>query len=255
MEKKDLFEKRMKELGKKAYYKDILTFSDFLDLNEQSVLSGLSFQNTGVTVHTFGGYESAERQMASFVPDALSYDEEMRQAMYPISCLHISPLHAKYAESLNHRDYLGALLNLGVDRSRIGDILVSGEGAYFFCHSSMEDFFLKEVTRVRHTNVKILPITSTDDLPKPNRKEVSGTVASVRLDTMIALAFSASRSSIIPLIEGGKVFVNGRSVVSNGYGLKQGDIISVRGKGKFQFDKVTNITKKNRYHVVLYKYC
>ena len=60
---------------------------------------------------------------------------------------------------------------------------------------------------------------------------------------------------MIPFIEGGKVFVNGKLVVSNGYSIKEEDIISVRGKGKFQFGTTTNITKKNRYHVVLYKYC
>lgn len=84
---------------------------------------------------------------------------------------------------------------------------------------------------------------------------MSGTVASARLDSIIALAFKTSRSSVIPFIEGGKVFVNGKSVVSNGYTIKDGDIISVRGKGKFQFGSVTNKTKKDRYHVILYRYC
>ena len=60
---------------------------------------------------------------------------------------------------------------------------------------------------------------------------------------------------MISYIESGKVFINGKSVVSNGYVLKEGDIVSVRGKGKFQFHSVTSKTKKNRSHVILYKYC
>ncbi len=77
----------------------------------------------------------------------------------------------------------------------------------------------------------------------------------MRLDSVIALAFSTSRSSIISLIEGGKVFVNGKNILSNGYNLKEGDIVSVRGRGKFRFEEVEGITKKNRYHISLARYC
>lgn len=255
MEKNDLFEKRMAELSKKAYYRGILTYSDFLDLNEQSRLSCLSLKDTGTAVQTFGGYDSAERQMAAFVPDAFSYAQDSQELDYPISCLRICPLNRKFAEGLTHRDYLGAILNLGVERSKIGDILVSPEGAYVFCHASMETFFAEELTRIRHTSVRTVPVLDKEELPKPRREEISGTVASLRLDSITALAFHTSRSSMIPFIEGGKVFVNGKLVVSNGYSIKEEDIISVRGKGKFQFGTTTNITKKNRYHVVLYKYC
>ena len=113
MEKDQLFEKRMMELGKKAYYRGILTFSDFLDLNQQNILHSLSFRDTGVQVKTFGGYESAERQMAAFVPDALSYEQA-----YPIACIKVQPLNRKFSEELTHRDYLGAILNLGIERSK-----------------------------------------------------------------------------------------------------------------------------------------
>lgn len=250
MEKEELFEKRMLELSKKAYYRGILTFSDFLDLNEQNMLHNLSFKDTGVTVQLFGGYESAERQMAAFVPDAFCCKQD-----YPISCIRISPLNKKFSDALTHRDYLGAILNLGIERSKIGDILISKNNAYVFCQESMCDFLLDEICRIRHTSVKTERITEETDLPKPKREEVSGTVASLRLDSIIALAFNTSRSSMISYIESGKVFVNGKNIVSNGYAIKYGDIVSVRGKGKFQFDSMTNITKKNRYHVILYRYC
>ena len=241
MEKDQLFEKRMMELGKKAYYRGILTFSDFLDLNQQNILHSLSFRDTGVQVKTFGGYESAERQMAAFVPD-------------PIACIKVQPLNRKFSEELTHRDYLGAILNLGIERSKTGDILLDDSCGYIFCCESMADFLTEELVRIRHTSVQARRLSQEEPLPSPKREEVSGTVASPRLDSVIALAFGSSRSSILGLIEGGKVFVNGKSVVSNGYGIKDGDIVSVRGKGKFQFGSVTNKTKKNRYHVILYRY-
>ena len=249
MDKEDLFEKRMRELGKKAYYRGILTFSDFLDLNQQNILHSLSFRDTGIKVETFGGYESAERQMAAFVPDALSYEQA-----YPIACIKVQPLNRKFSEELTHRDYLGAILNLGIERSKTGDILLDDSCGYIFCCESMADFLTEELVRIRHTSVQARRLSQEEPLPSPKREEVSGTVASPRLDSVIALAFGSSRSSILGLIEGGKVFVNGKSVVSNGYGIKDGDIVSVRGKGKFQFGSVTNKTKKNRYHVILYRY-
>ena len=249
MEKDDLFEKRMMELGKKAYYRGILTFSDFLDLNQQNILHSLSFRDIGVRIKTFGGYESAERQMAAFVPDALSYEQA-----YPIACIKVQPLNRKFSEELTHRDYLGAILNLGIERSKTGDILLDDSCGYIFCCESMADFLTEELVRIRHTSVQARRLSQEEPLPSPKREEISGTVASPRLDSVIALAFGSSRSSILGLIEGGKVFVNGKSVVSNGYGIKDGDIVSVRGKGKFQFGSVTNKTKKNRYHVILYRY-
>ena len=104
MEKEVLFEKRMKELSKNAYYRGVLTFSDFLDLNELHMLHSLPKNESGVKVETFGGYALAERQMAAFIPDALFFQQD-----YPISCIQIRPAAEKFAESLTHRDYLGAI--------------------------------------------------------------------------------------------------------------------------------------------------
>lgn len=250
MEKDILFEKRMKELSKNAYYRGVLTFSDFLDLHELNLLHCMPAGELLAKAETFGGYESAERQMAAFIPDALFYEQE-----YPVTCIKIQPTAEKFAQELTHRDYLGAILNLGIERSKIGDILVDGKCAYVFCHQSLAPFLIQELTRVRHNTVKAEEITDAGKLPTPKTSPVSGTVSSVRLDSVIALAFSASRSSMVPLIEGGKVFVNGKNILSNGYTLKEGDIISVRGKGKFRYEEVTGVTKKNRHHVRLSLYC
>lgn len=254
MEKEQLFQKRMTELSKNAYYRDILTFSDFLDLNEQNILSSLSLKEYGVRVETFGGYESAERQMAAFIPDALSFCLEDVEASYPITCIRIAPSALKFAEKLSHRDYLGAILNLGIERSKIGDLLVTEKEAFLFCQQSLVEFITTELCRVKHTSVVLSEILDPAELPKPAKVPVSGTVTSIRLDSMIALAFSTSRSSMVSYIESGKVFVNGKCIVSNGYVLKENDIISVRGKGKFQYGKATGMTKKNKHQVTVYLY-
>ena len=249
MEKNEFFLKRVRELANLSYQRDIVTFSDFLNLNEQNMVSSLKQQFPQVVMETFGGYVNAERQMVAFHPDALAFTWE-----YPIDCLKIEPKAIKFSENLSHRDYMGALLNLGVDRSVIGDIIVQEKAAWFFCQSKMTEFFLENLCRVRHTNILITKVNDPEEFPHPNLESINGTCASVRLDSLIALAFKASRSSMVSYIESGQVFVNGKLITSNGYEPKEGDIVSVRGKGRFIFDGVSHQTKKGRcgVHILLY---
>ena len=249
MEKDDFFLKRIWELANLSYQRDIVTFSDFLNLNEQNMVSSLKQQFPQVVMETFGGYDNAERQMVAFHPDALAFTWE-----YPIDCLKIEPKAIKFSESLTHRDYLGALLNLGIERSVIGDIVVQEKAAWFFCQNKMTDFFLDNLCRVRHTNILITKVDDPDKLPCPKLEAINGTCASVRLDSLISLAFKASRSSMVSYIEGEQVFVNGKLITSNGYEPKEGDIISVRGKGRFIFDGMSHQTKKGRCGVRILRY-
>ena len=249
MEKDEFFLKRIRELANLSYQRDIVTFSDFLNLNEQNMVSSLKRQFPQIVMETFGGYENAERQMVAFHPDALAFTWE-----YPIDCLKIEPKAIKFSESLTHRDYLGALLNLGIERSVIGDIVVQEKTAWFFCQNKMTDFFLDNLCCVRHTNILITKVDDPDKLPRPKLEAINGTCASVRLDSLISLAFKASRSSMVSYIEGGQVFVNGKLITSNGYEPKEGDIISVRGKGRFIFDGMSHQTKKGRCGVRILRY-
>ena len=249
MEKEEFFLKRIRELANLSYQRDIVTFSDFLNLNEQNMVNSLKQQFPQVIMENFGGYENAERQMVAFHPDALAFTWE-----YPIDCLKIEPKAIKFSENLSHRDYMGALLNLGVDRSVIGDIIVQEKAAWFFCQSKMTEFFLENLCRVRHTNILITKVNDPEEFPHPNLESINGTCASVRLDSLIALAFKASRSSMVSYIESGQVFVNGKLITSNGYEPKEGDIVSVRGKGRFIFDGVSHQTKKGRCGVRILLY-
>jgi len=256
MEKEVLLKKRIQDLARHAYNRNIVTFTDFLDLNELHILNNLNLRDAGVTYRISGGYKMSERQIAAFFPDALSdvIDNSAASWKFPITCIEIIPLSRKFAEPLNHRDYLGALLNLGIERSVLGDILIKEQSAYIFCLQRMEPFILENCTRIRHTQVTAQKITQFDQVIKPEFEEITGTVASIRLDSVIGLAFKTSRSSMIRLIEGGKVFVNGKMITSNGYHLKPEDIISVRGHGKFQFCDVLSETKKGRRRVQVNRY-
>lgn len=250
-----IFKKRLQDLSRTSYYRNIAAYTDFLDLNELHIVHSFYPKEAGITIRCFGGYDGAERQIAAFFPDALSYEKEQElTGSYPIDCLKITPSSRKFCEKLTHRDYLGALIHLGIDRCKLGDIILKDQDAYLFCHRQMTDFLTTNLDRIRHTSVKVTRVTQIDEIPGPQLKEIQGTVASVRLDTMIALAFSSSRSSMLGLIEGGKVFVNGKMVVSNGHPLKQGDIVSVRGYGKFRYEGMGHTTKKGRYSVTVSRY-
>ncbi len=241
-----LLKKRLIELANTAYHRGICTYSDFLNLNEQNLfytnLKDISFINYSL----WGGYEEAERRVICFYED-----NSFPHISYPIRCLKIAPFHEKFSDKLTHRDYLGAVLNLGIDRSRIGDILVRDTDANLFCHKDIADFLCSELVRVKHTSVKVSEASGEEALPSIERKEVTGTVSSIRLDALLPIAFHSSRSSLSGLIEGGKVFVNGRLTVSNSFTPEAGDIISVRGMGRFQYLGSDGKTKKNKYKVTL----
>ena len=250
MQKEELMlQKRLIELSRTAYQRGIVTFSDFLNLNELNILHTIPKSELDTNYITFGGYDYSERQMVAFLPDALCYDYE-----YPISVLKISPLQKKFSDKLSHRDYLGAILNLGIERYKMGDILVEDDFAILFIHSSLEDFIIDELRRIKHTSV----IATVEDIKefnyKPKTKEIVGSVSSLRLDSLLALAFSSSRSKLVAFIEGGKVFVNGKLITSNGYQIKENDIISVRGLGRFRYIETTSQTKKGRYYVTIELY-
>lgn len=259
-EKEELvFRKRIQDMAGLADRRQIILYSDFLSLNEQNILYKMMQKFSWIRGETFGGYEGAERLMAAFFPSA-GYDysesgsESCRQISWPISCIRISPVQKKFAEKLSHRDILGALMNLGIERSKTGDIAVQDQEAYLFCSEAFADLICQELTRIRHTSV-ICSVCQIEDFSyTPRLESIRGSVASVRLDAVMALAFQSSRSSLISLIEGGCVFVNGRLITTNAYALKNGDLISVRGYGRFRYIDTVGQSKKGRTWIEIQKY-
>jgi RNA-binding protein YlmH len=257
LKEEQILEKRLIELSMTAYHRDMVTYSDFLTLNELNILHSLPKDKLYTRYVTFGGYELAERQMAAFLPDALSFSditENEENIEFPLIPLSIEVLHEKYAQTLTHRDYLGAILNLGIDRAKLGDILVEEKKAVIFVQHKLSEFLQKELLRVKNTPVRITQHFIKDFQYTPRYEEIKGTVASVRLDSLLSLAFSSSRTKLGGLIEGAKVFVNGKLMTTNGYKVKEEDVISVRGLGKFKYKGIVSYTKKNRIMIIVYKY-
>ena len=244
-----LLRKRLIELSNQAFTRDIVTFSDFLNLNELNILHTTPKDMFPARYETYGGYESAERQMVSFLPDALYYEYT-----YPIQVVEIIPVNSKFAEDLSHRDYLGSLMNLGIERSKMGDILIQDNKAILFTREEISSYIAENLTRIRHTNVSTNILETTNISYEPRFQEIKGNVASIRLDTVLSVAYPMSRSKMCAYIENGKVFVNGKLITSNGYHLKENDIISIRGLGRIKFIETLCETRKGRYMISVYKY-
>ena len=244
-----LLQKRLVELSRIAYTRGIVTFSDFLNLNELNILHTTP-KNMFLSKHeTYGGYDLSERQMVAFLPDSLYYDYQ-----YPIQMIEISPVNRKFSEELTHRDYLGAVMNLGIERCKLGDIIIDEGKALLFAKEELADYIIENLTRIRHTTVQAHAVSEFDVTYEPRYEEVKGTVASIRLDTVLSLAYPLSRSKLTAYIEGGRVFVNGKLITSNGYRLKEGDMISVRKMGRISYTGILSETKKGRYMVMIRKY-
>lgn len=244
-----LLKKRLIELARTADNKGICTYTDFLTLNEISCFYSLKSELPPINYEIFGGYDSAERKILCFYGD-----ESVKAFSNYITCIRILPLNKKFSDDLTHRDFLGAILNLGIERCKLGDILVKDKEGYVFCENTISTFICDNLVKVKHTNIQCEICDLEEMNIKPNFKEIKGTVASARLDSIIALAFHSSRNSILGLIAGGKVFVDGRLIESNSYVLKENQTVSVRGYGKFIYKGLENQNKKGRYYVTLLKY-
>lgn len=244
-----MLQKRLVELSRLAYNRGIVIFSDFLNLNELNILHTTPKDMFLSQYKTYGGYDLSERQMAVFLPDALYYDYR-----YPMQALDIRPANKRFAEDLTHRDYLGSIMNLGTTRSKIGDIILTDESAVVFVRDEISDYIMNSLTRIRHTTVTVTVKDTTDISYEPHFEGLKGTVPSVRLDTILSVAYPLSRSKLTAYIEAAKVFVNGKLITNNGYHLKEGDLISVRGLGRIAYCGILSETKKGRYMVSVRKY-
>lgn len=246
---KIILKNRILELGNAAIRRGIPCYTDFLNLNEQNILHTIEKQLGMVNVIEYGGFELAERKLFCFLaPD--SYCEPD----FPVEIIKIEVKNVKYSDTLTHRDYLGAILNLGIDRAKTGDIIVDFPDGYVFCKSEIAEYVTANLEKIKHTQVKCTIVEKQEFSVEPKYKEIQKTVPSIRLDAIIAAAFQGSRSSLSGLIQREKVFVNGKMISSNSYALKEGDIVSVRGEGKFRLKELQNQTKKGRTYVLLQKY-
>ncbi len=236
-----MLEKRFEELYNRAYERGYNTFSQFLTLPEQSELKKMYLPCV-----LYGGYGSAERVVAGFGEDISNED-------FPITCVKIKPLNEKFADELTHRDFLGAVMNLGIKRETVGDIIVDGKCGYVICLDGIADYICDNLTRVRRTSVKA-ERSAVPECTAEKFESVTVFAASKRLDVLIGAVYNLSRSEAVKLIAAERTFVNSVLTISPSKTVGDNDIVSVRGYGRFVLSGEVKTTKKGRLVLEVKKY-
>lgn len=250
MDNDSLFRNKITDAANRSFRQNIYTYTNFLDLNELSVFSQMKDNLNFVSYRCFGGAPNCERQMVQFGSyETLGYEED-----FPIVLLEIAPLIDKYAEELSHRDYLGALMNLGIKREMLGDIIIRQKHAFLYCVAHIAGFIIDNLSTVRHTHVKCteIPINSVDSAPILEDIEILA--ASERIDAAVAAITRTSRSQAVELFRARKIFLNSRQMENNSYQLKPGDILVIRGFGKYIYKQCGSETRKGRVYLAFQKY-
>lgn len=237
--------KRLLELAERSYSQSVYTFTSFLGLSEQQAYHEISDRLSYAGCGMDGGSSLCERKMIRFGDEeSLGY-----AASYPISCLRIEPLNLKFAESLTHRDFLGAIMNLGIERDTVGDIFVQDKEAFVFCQESIAPYLTEHLGQVRRTRVKCFVSEIPVQLTTPSLESVSLSVASPRIDGVISKLHNMARSQSQELFRTGKIFINGRLTENGSYILKAGDSVTVRGYGRFIYTGAQGETRKGKQRI------
>jgi RNA-binding protein YlmH len=248
-ENDELIKKRLLELAQRSAGQYAYTYTGFLSLAELALFEQLKPQIKNIDYTLAGGHEGAERQIVCFGSEEhCGYSEPP-----PIACVRVSPASERFSDDLSHRDFLGALLNLGIKRATLGDILLSENTAYVFCLASVAEHIIAELSTVKHTSVRCTLVEGSPEALAPTLEPIAINVASERLDAVVAAAYKLSRSASLELFRLKRVYVNSAICENTSHTPKVGDIISVRGFGRFRYDGVDRLSRKGRSFVTIQK--
>ena len=234
----DMTKKRLSELASRAERRGIVTFSEFLTGAEQAALVAL---RPG-PFEFDGGYPGAERRTAVFLPfEGAEWDSA-------VACLEAAPASQRFAGEMGHRDCLGALMSLGIRREVIGDIVPADGRLYIFCLRSIAPYIADNLTQIRRTSVRVREAEQPPEPPAPPEAS-QVVVASERLDALVAAVYKLSRWEAQRLFERELVLVNSLPARGGAAQVHPGDIVSVRGHGRFEYCGEARETRKGRLRV------
>lgn len=232
---------RLAETGRRA------RFVGFLDEHEARQAVKLLEHGRRDNTMFWGGYPDAERVVFGAFPDFLAPDA----GEFPIAVLTVS---FRPQDRLTHRDFLGALLHTGVERSSLGDILTEEGRAVIFCRQEISHFLCSQTEKIGGVGVRISEGVQ-EPLPAAHHfADFSSVVASARLDCLVAAAVGTSREKAAGMIRSQLVELNHEAVLSPSADVREGDILSVRGEGRFAIDRLGPVTKKGRLSIAGRKY-
>lgn len=235
-----IFISHILDLEKACFTKNIPFATGFLDMQRQLHVHEMKnkFRTDFIL---WGGYDDAERKILLFLPD---YDAPKEDFLRIIRASHSA------AATLSHRDFLGAVLNLGIKRELVGDILVSENSADIIIKPEIEEFLYVNLRKAARTELSLaaLPITELKT-PKAEIKEITFSVSSLRLDSVIASVFNLSRSRAADAVSAQLVYVNDVLCLKPDKAVFCGDKITLRRKGRVVISEIGGESRKGKTFV------
>lgn len=223
-------------------------FVGFLDERQRAVAEAFLRPYTAVSICFFGGHPEAERTIAGIFPPFLPAEEDA----FPLAAVGFT---YRREASLSHRDFLGALLSCGIKRDKIGDILCTEGLTVAFLDADITPFVVEQLEQVGHEGVHSL-YPYSGELPAAHTfREMRDTIASPRLDAVVKTAAGCSREEAARRIAAGLVSLNHTPCLSASATVREGDVLSLRGVGRFRVETIGPPTRKGRLFLTLQKYC
>jgi len=241
--------RRIEDLASRQVRTNQAAATMFLDPAELVQARGVLARLPGVRWFDCGGFDDAERKRIFLMPDYLDEDifpKEEYLSVLRAACPSGAP---------GHRDWLGSLMGLGVKRETLGDILVFPKYADIICTRQISGFICSNLTRVGRLGISLSEVELSDIVaPTPEFEKRGGTVASLRLDAVCAIAFGVSRSTAAQLIREGRLALDHVETTSPSAEVSEGNLLSLRGYGRAKLFRVGGMSKKGRLFVELHAY-
>lgn len=232
----------------------LVTSTNFLDIYQQSTVTEYLRKRSKVKYELYGGFEDSERKIAVFFPDyadGIDYIKENTE-LSPIVALNIKK---DSFSALTHRDYLGAVMGLGIKREAVGDIIVTDKGCSMAVIRSVAAYIKENLTSVGRGSVKVeITDTFSDFESNTTFEEKRCYVSSMRLDGVLSAAFSLSRNTAAEKIRRGEVLMNGVVMSKPDIKVPFGAKLVIHGSGKVIIDEDAGLTKKGRQAFLIKKF-
>lgn len=234
--------------------KNRLETTDFLDENQAHILEKILIAEDVKNYILDGGIENAERKILAFFPNKFESIVNNKNIL-PIKALRIElskEMHGKYS----HRDYLGGLIKLGIKREKIGDILVFKDGADILILNEISKFVLTNITSLTRFGKAKINLINLDEIRKKiiNKELIEINIPSMRVDSIVSEILRTSRNKAEEVINEGRAFINHEEVLKITKQVKEGDLLTIRGKGRFEIEKIEGTTRSGRLRLIINKF-
>lgn len=242
--------KRMLDLAYRAQKTYSIAYTDFVDPFLLGKIKSYRLELLGLNLSSYGGQGHSERHIIALAHEDLDIKEED----FPIDYLKIA-VKTGIGKPLSHRDYLGAIMGQGIEREKIGDLIIQEDEAFVMAHSDIAEYVLHTLDTVSRYGKVTCSLVSKTDIPslELEYQSIDGTVSSPRADAILARGFHLSRGAVAKLIAAERAMCNG-AIISQATPINEGDICTLRGHGKMKVNTIGSVTKKGRIRVNIHRY-